>query len=107
MAKAPRSNRGGAVGIPSITLTQILKRHTVAPRGSRVHYENVRQGATKAPRSDPGGAVSMSGHDSIREIMTGAVNRARYRRSVALIVYRPVRLPICVTEVDLRIFPRG
>ena len=55
-AKAPRSNRGGAVVAPwkfsyialaitlilTINLTQNLKRLAVAPRGSRIHDENVR-----------------------------------------------------------------
>lgn len=52
----------------TLTLAQNLKRHTIAPRGSRIRYENARQGAAiapggwrmgKAPRSDCGDAVNM------------------------------------------------
>ena len=56
-SKAPRSNRGGTIAVPwtfsyiTLTLTQILKRHTVAPRAPRIHYENTRQGAEVALRS--------------------------------------------------------
>ena len=62
----------------TLTLPQTLKRHTVAPRGSRITtktpvrelrlywglIESIGEGAAKAPRSKRGGAVAMSGHDS-------------------------------------------
>ena len=33
----------------ALTLTPKFKRHTVVPRGSRIHYENARYGAAVAP----------------------------------------------------------
>lgn len=48
------SNCGGSVDISHVnqTLRQKLRRHTVAPRGPRIHYENYLQGVAVAPGLD-------------------------------------------------------
>ena len=90
---APRrlreANRGGAVVAPwtfsyitlavtlTPTLTQKLKRHTIAPRGSRIPYENALKGAMVALGSCRIGEGSAKAPRRLREGSTKAPRRLR------------------------------